>query len=288
MHGMDIELARTFLEVLRCGNFIRAARELNVTQTTVTSRIQNLETQLGCRLLLRNRNGVEPTAQGERFVNYAKSMLQLWERAQHEVPMPATARPALQIGGELSLWNPLLLDWLLWLRGNLPETPLRAGVELPSALVQKVLHNTLDIAVIYTPQYHPQLQVELLMQETLVMVSTNEADASKPEYINIDWGPGFLSQHGQAFPELRHSGLSIGLGPLALHYILKAGGRGYFRARAVQPYIETGRLHRVPNAPEFMYPIYIIHAAGRQEPHVRSAVQGLKEVANKIDSAWPV
>lgn len=286
---MDIELARTFLEVLRCGNFIRAAHALNVTQTTVTSRIQNLESRLGCRLLLRNRNGVEPTPQGERFVNYAKNMLQVWERARHEVPMAATAQAGLQIAGELSLWNPLLLDWLLWLRGNMPETPLRAGVELPSALVQKVLNNTLDIAVIYTPPYHPQLQVELLMQETLIMVAANATDGSpKPEYVNIDWGQEFMSQHGQAFPELRHSALSIGLGPLALHYILKAGGSGYFRARAVQPYIESGRLHRVPNAPEFMYPIYIIYAVGRREPYMHRAIHGLKEAAKRSDSAWTI
>lgn len=285
---MDTELARTFLEVLRCGNFIRAARELNVTQTTVTSRIQNLEARLGCRLLSRGRKGVEPTPQGERFVNYAKTLLQVWDRAQHEVPMAETAQAGLQIGGELSLWNPLLLDWLLWLRKNMTETPIRAGVELPSSLVQKVLHNTLDIAVIYTPQYHPQLQIELLMQETLIMVGAGGNAGGAAEYVNIDWGPDFMSQHGQAFPELRHSGLSIGLGPLALHYILKAGGRGYFRARAVQPYIESGQLHRVPNAPEFMYPIYIVHAAGRQEPHVGRAIQGLKEVAKKTDAAWTV
>lgn len=283
---MDIELARTFLEVLRCNSFIRAARELNVTQTTVTSRIQNLESQLGCRLLIRNRKGVEPTRQGERFAGYAKGMLQLWERAQHEVPMAGTAQASLQIGGELSLWNPLLLDWLLWLRLNMPDTAIRAGVELPASLVQKVLQNIIDIAVVYTPQYHPQLQVELLMQETLIMVSTNSVNSPKSEYVNVDWGSEFTTHHDRAFPELRHSGLSIGLGPLALHYILKAGGQGYFRTRAVQQYIDTGQLQRVPNAPEFIYPVYLVYAAGRNEPCMEKAIQGLKQIVGDLGSNW--
>jgi DNA-binding transcriptional LysR family regulator len=283
---MDVELARTFLEVLRCSSFIRAARALNVTQTAVTSRIKNLESQLGCRLLTRNRKGVEPTRQGERFAGYAKNMLQLWERAQHEVPMAETAGSTLQIGGELSLWNPLLLDWLLWMRNNLPDTAIRAGVELPASLVQKVLQQIIDIAVVYTPHYHPQLQVELLMHESLIMVSAGGDHGLDPEYVNVDWGPEFAAQHDQAFPELRQSGLSIGLGPLALHYILKAGGQGYFRTRAAQPYLESGQLQRVANAPEFTYPVYVVYAAGRDEPHIETAVRGLKSIVGSLGKNW--
>jgi DNA-binding transcriptional LysR family regulator len=220
-------------------------------------------------------------------------MLQIWERAQHEVRMAETTQANLEIAGELSLWNSLLLDWLLWLRGNMPETPIHAGVELSSSLVQKVLQNTIDIGVIYTPQYHPQLQVELLTQETLIMVSTEKVDdipasTSASEYIYIDWGSQFMDHHRQAFPELRHSAMSVGFGPLALQYILKAGGHGYFRACVVQPYIESGRLHRVTNASEFIYPIYTVHAVGRQEPHVHAAIQGLKEVAKKTDPTWAI
>ena len=47
---MDIELARTFLEIVRSGSFMAAAERLHVTQTTVTARVHNLEGQLGCRL----------------------------------------------------------------------------------------------------------------------------------------------------------------------------------------------------------------------------------------------
>jgi len=37
---MDIELARTFLYIVRSGSFIAAATRLHVTQTTVTARVQ--------------------------------------------------------------------------------------------------------------------------------------------------------------------------------------------------------------------------------------------------------
>ena len=58
---MDIELARTFLAIVRCGSFIAAAEQLCVTQTTVTARVKNLEAQLNCPLFVRNRAGARLT-----------------------------------------------------------------------------------------------------------------------------------------------------------------------------------------------------------------------------------
>ncbi|MDA0218543.1 MAG: LysR family transcriptional regulator [Proteobacteria bacterium] len=44
---MNVEQARTFLEVLATGNFNRAAERLHVTQSTVSARIRALEETLG-------------------------------------------------------------------------------------------------------------------------------------------------------------------------------------------------------------------------------------------------
>ena len=44
---MDIELARTFVEIVSTGSFIKAADRLHVAQTTVSARVRLLEQQLG-------------------------------------------------------------------------------------------------------------------------------------------------------------------------------------------------------------------------------------------------
>ncbi|WP_420197357.1 LysR family transcriptional regulator, partial [Escherichia coli] len=53
---MDIEQARTFLEIVRCGSLVAAAERLFVSQTAITARVQRLEQQLGCQLFVRSRN----------------------------------------------------------------------------------------------------------------------------------------------------------------------------------------------------------------------------------------
>ena len=79
---MDIALARTFLEIVAAGNFVRAAERLHVTQTAVSVRVQTLEELLGRKLFVRNKAGATLTPAGEQFMRYAPLLLQVWERAR--------------------------------------------------------------------------------------------------------------------------------------------------------------------------------------------------------------
>jgi DNA-binding transcriptional LysR family regulator len=76
------------------------------------------------------------------------------------------------MGCEISLWDPLLLRWLLWMRAADPDLALRTEVGEQPDLLDKVASGVLDIAVAYAPQQRPGLRVELLIEEKLVMVTT--------------------------------------------------------------------------------------------------------------------
>lgn len=278
---MDIELARTFLEIVSTRSFIRAAERLNVSQTAVSARVRSLEQQLGRPLFIRNKAGVTLTPAGERFLRYAPTFLQLWQRARHQVAVPPGRRAVLAIGGELSLWHPLLLDWLLSMRRSAPDLALRVQVDLPQGLTNQVAEGVLDLAVMYAPQHRPGLRVELLLEEKLVLVTTDPAARVDPvaDYVYVDWGPDFALHHGLGFPEAENPGLFVGLGPLALSYILRAGGSGYFRQRAVAPHLASGKLHLVADAPVFSYPIYAVSSAGADAALIAPALDGLRAVA---------
>ena len=102
---MDIELARTFLAIVAAGSFVRAAERLNVSQTTVSARIRSLEEQLRRPLFVRNKAGASLTPAGESFLRHAPSLVQLWERARHEVAVPQGRRARQQ----LRHWRNLML-----------------------------------------------------------------------------------------------------------------------------------------------------------------------------------
>ena len=246
---MDINLARTFLEIVMTGNFLRAAQ----------------------------------------FLRYAQTLVQVWERARHQVAVPPGRRAVVTVGGELSLWNPLLLDWLHWMRQAVPQLALRAEVGLPESLMQQVTEGTLDIAVVYAPHQRPGLKIELLIEDKLVLVTTSRKRRAPPatDYVFVDWGPDFIARHNMAFPELANAGTFVGLGPLGLQYILEAGGSGYFRLNAVQPHLESGRLRLVAGATQFTYPAYAVYSESADAKIVTPALVALRHVASFPNRTLP-
>lgn len=273
---MDIDLARTFLEIIRSGSFIATAERLHITQTAVTARIQNLESQLSCKLFVRNRAGARLTADGERFASYARQLVQTWEAARRDLPLPRGYGELLTLGAEVSLCNPLMLAWMQRLRQALPSHALRSEVASDTELQHKLELGALDAALVHQPDYRPGLQVEQLLEEKLILVAHKHQPAP---YLYIDWGPAFRKQHDQALPEHTRAALTFSLGPLALQYLLQCGGRGYFRTRVVQRYLDEGLLERVAHAPEFSYPVYLVHARASESPALLRAVEALRDVA---------
>lgn len=85
---MDIDQARTFLAITANGSFLEAARQLHLTQSTVSARIRRLEDELGARLLVRNRAGASLTPAGRQFLDYAKRLVLTAEQARDEVGLP--------------------------------------------------------------------------------------------------------------------------------------------------------------------------------------------------------
>lgn len=279
---MDIELARTFLEIVRGGSFIAAAQRLHCTQTAITARIKNLEGQLACQLFVRNRAGAKLTANGEAFVVHANQMVQTWDAAKRDLPLPIGYQNILHIGSEVSLCHPLMLSWVRVLREQIASHTIRTDVADGQSLLQQLELGVLDAALVFQPSYSPDLQVEQVLEEKLILV--RHPDQPEP-YIYIDWGEDFRRRHDAALPDKARASMSFNLGPLALQYLLENGGSGYFRTRVVRHYLDSGALQRVPQAPEFNHPIYLVYSRTRDAAVLQQAFALLREAIAR-DSDW--
>lgn len=285
---MDIDLARTFLEIVSAGTLNKAAERLHVTQATVSARLQKLESELSAQLFVRNKAGTRLTAAGHALIPYARELTQTWARAQRALAAPASVEGTLSLGGEFSLWSAVLLNWLVTLRKNRPGIILRSHVDSAAGLVESVQHGRLDIAVLYSPLRRPGVVTSLVLEEELVAVSTDPecSELRSEDYVYVDWGPDFVAEHDRVAPELRHAHTYVGLGPLALRYLLKVGGSGYFRTRAIAAHCASGRLHRVPGTPTFSYSLYAIHSERADPAVVAWANAELRNAAAQEVEAW--
>jgi DNA-binding transcriptional LysR family regulator len=277
--GMDLNLARTFLEVASSGSFVCAAERLRLTQTAISARIRALESQMGRRLFVRNKAGARLTPAGERLIRHATTLIQVWERARQQVALPPGREDGISVGGELSLWHPLLADWLIWMHRECPQIALRAEVDSPSRLLDRVQDGSLDLAVLYNPPARSDFVVDLLFEEKLIMVTTAADGVVVPDrYVYVDWGPAFGANHQAAFPQLSNAPVSVSLGPLALTYLLTVGGSGYIRVGTVQPFLDEDQLHRVKDAPEFSHSAYVVYTHRGDSELVDRVRRGLKTV----------
>src|SRR5690606_34829734 len=220
------------------------------------------------------------TPAGERFVRHATYLVQGWERARQHVALPPGLQDGIRVGAEPGLWQPLLADWLIWMRQACPLVALRAEVQAPAPLLEQVRDGSLDLALLYNPPQREGLVLELLRSEELVMVSTHpQGGMGAEQYIMVDWGPGFQASHEAAYPDRPAAAVSISLGPLALDYILRTGGTGYLPASSIAPHLESGALHAVPGAPRFSHAAYAVYAAQSETDTLAQARAGLREIA---------
>lgn len=279
---MDIEQARTFLEIAETGTFVKAAERLHITQSTASMRIKALEDSLGRPLFVRSKAGATLTAAGLQFKRYATTLVRAWQQARQDVALPPGFQAVLGIGGQYSLWDRLLIKWLPWIRKALPDVAVRAEVGTPETLHRQLGEGLLDIVVMYAPTSRTGFVVEPLFHDRLVMVSTeqNEPPAITRRYVFVDWGPAFLAGHSQAFPDFATPAVSVSIGILGLAYLLESGGTAYFPIRVARPYIEEGRLHLVERAPEFRRPAYAVYPqASAEEDFFKVALGGLRDLA---------
>lgn len=77
---MELKQLQSFVTVIRCKSFTKAAEQLFLSQPTVSTHIHQLEEELGKRLILRTTKSIEVTQKGQEVFEYAVSILELKER----------------------------------------------------------------------------------------------------------------------------------------------------------------------------------------------------------------
>ena len=164
---------------------------------------------------------------------------------------------------------------------------LRTHVDTADRLLERVQTGSLDVAVMYTPHHRPGIEIAPLLEEELIAVTTSSRrQLVRDDYVFVDWGPDFAAQHDAAFPGLKDAGLTVGLGPLALRYVLVVGGTGYFRTRAVRRYLKSGELKRVPGTPKFSYSAYAAYSRQADAELVAWAREALVNAARDLPDQW--
>jgi len=188
---LDTELLKTFLEVSRTRHFGRAAEALYLTQSAVSSRIRQLETQLGVSLFTRHRNNIRLTPAGESLLPYAENLMATWQLAKQEVTS-SLQHNLLSIGAAASLWEVWLGQWLALIYQQRPTLQVEARIALRHSLINQLHERQLDLLITTETPKMEELTCQLLgnFSLSLFTASSEPVEEERP-YIRLEWGADF-------------------------------------------------------------------------------------------------
>lgn len=145
---MELRQLEYYVAIVREGSLSRAARVLHVSQPALTKQIQSLEHEFGVDLLVRLRDGVRPTAAGERLAEMCEVVLGYTDQIKPGVRTAASAvAGTVTVGMSPTLMPALAEDLQSSLAEQHPGVRLQLVEALPMFLTDWLDAGRLDVGI---------------------------------------------------------------------------------------------------------------------------------------------
>ncbi|MEM9585461.1 MAG: LysR family transcriptional regulator [Pseudomonadota bacterium] len=256
---MNLQELRTFLTIVETGSLVRASEVLNVTQSTVTARLQSLEEELGQTLLNRSKSGATMTGAGVRLHRYADTISDLWRQARQETALPDSTSGVCNLACELDLWPQLGERFFDDLQRSHPNLAVSVWLGSQTDVTAWLKDGKSDLAFTHrSASSARQDQIEL-PSDRLILVSTKPDSPLRfdPGYVFVEAGEAFGRDHAAAYADANTARLNFGNATVGLDHILRVGGSAYLPERLVRHHIAQARLFALKAAPDFTRRVYL-------------------------------
>ena len=159
--AFSLRQVRYFVAIAEAGSVSGAARHLSVSQSTMTEAVQELEHDLGFKLVERCAHGMSLTLKGYQFLRHAEKILaevSNARRALDESGAPTEGR--LQLGVTPLVASYILADLLARFRRAFPFLEVNVVEDNRDYLEHLLIGGELDIAVMVLPPRLTLLSLE--------------------------------------------------------------------------------------------------------------------------------
>lgn len=183
---MELRQLRYFVTVARLRNFSEASRQLNITQSTLSHQIIQLEGELGVELLVRDTHHVRLTDIGAAFLQQAEKTLSTAGSCIDRI------RDVQKLDtGELNLGStytflPLLKETVLMYMQKYPGVKLNICCHSMETLLNMLRQERIDMALSYKPAtIDPEIDSHILFDNQLAVVVSDTHPLAKSESVQL-------------------------------------------------------------------------------------------------------
>jgi DNA-binding transcriptional LysR family regulator len=167
---MDLAALRIFRAVVQEGGVTRAAERLHRVQSNVTTRIRQLEDELGVALFIREGKRLHLAPAGQVLLDYSERLLSLADEAQLAV-QDSRPRGIFRLGAMESTAAVRLPAALSAYHRRYPDVVLELKIGNPPKLAAMILAGELDAALVTEPVADASFEKAAAFQEEAVIVA---------------------------------------------------------------------------------------------------------------------
>jgi DNA-binding transcriptional LysR family regulator len=168
---LSIRQLEVFVALVEQGSFTKAARHLELSQSTVSGHMADLERRLGIRLVERDRNGVQPTAGGKALLLPARQALQAEAGARMAVQeLSGLLKGMLAVGGSTIPASYLLPELFGRFHRKHPGISLRLVTGDSRDVTDRVRRAEIEIGIVGAPPDAGDLKSAKLGEDSLTVV----------------------------------------------------------------------------------------------------------------------
>ncbi len=143
---------KIFYYVAKYHSFTKAASVLMNNQPNITRSMNNLEHELGCKLLLRSNRGVKLTPEGEKLFRHVALAVEQIQAGEEELKMAQSLQSGqVSIGASETALHGLLLHKLGEFHRDYPGVRIRISNQTTPQAIQALKNGVVDFAVITNP-----------------------------------------------------------------------------------------------------------------------------------------
>ncbi|GKV56082.1 LysR family transcriptional regulator [Sporosarcina sp. NCCP-2222] len=179
---MELRQLEYFIAVCEELHFTRAAEKLGLTQPSLSQQISLLEHEVGIKLFDRIGRRIAITESGSILLEHAYRVFHELSQAKAAIgELHGLERGALKVGALLTVVNTLLPQVLIDFHQLYPKIEIAVSGMRVDEIKKSILHNAIDIGIVYLPFEHPEIETISLRKEELVLaMSVHHPLAGQP------------------------------------------------------------------------------------------------------------
>jgi DNA-binding transcriptional LysR family regulator len=173
---MNLDYLKTYLILYRNRNFTKTAKDCFLSQSTISSRISDLEEEYGCELFIRDKGTLQPTKAGILLAAWAEQLIYTYNRSKIEVNKSNIE--AIFIGCTHAFYDIYLADNFIRLVNLLPDCQINLVLDNSKEIIASISSGELSIGITHHPCNYNKYESRKILDDNLVLVSSG----IHPEY----------------------------------------------------------------------------------------------------------